>query len=289
MKAQLTNNMMSSFLAFLDNRVLISGEAFTNHGSNLYPLGQDTVDGFTIWGAPFKQMVCDASVAGATQFTGVKIDGSAFFGVNSNGIKFFQHHQGQVYFEKPSSSTPASVLNGSAVVSGNYSVKDFNMYLTSEPEEELLFQTKFELSPKTTQTVTGLASEAQTYPAIFLKDNGGKNIPFAMGGIDSTVLEVRAIVLADSAFKLDAVCSIMKDCFNDKVSLMDSSDFPFNAIGACIGTYNYETLAESAEDAFFIDEVNVSKSIPNRGDYEDINSDVFSAFADFKLSYVRPT
>jgi|TARA_R110000751_G_scaffold250018_2_gene349650 hypothetical protein len=289
MKAQVTNNMMASFLAFLDNRILSSGEAYTNHGSNFYPLGQDTVVGYTIWGAPFKQMVCDASITGATPFNGISIDGVGPYAVNSNGIKFFQHHQGQVFFEKPSSSTPASVLNGAATVSGNYSVKDFNTYLTSEPEEELLFKTKFELSPRTTQTVTGLASEAQTYPAIFLKDNGGLNVPFAMGGLDNTILNVRAIVLADSAFKLDAVCSIMRDCNNDKVALMEASDFPFNAIGACTGSYNYETLAASKENAFFVDEVNVSKTVPNRGDYADINTEVFSAFADFELSLLRMT
>jgi hypothetical protein len=289
MKAQVTNNIMSSFLAFLDNRILISGEAYSNHGSNFYPLNQDTVAGYTIWGAPFKQMVCDESVTSATRFTGISIDGDGPYGANSNGIKFLQHHQGQIFFEKPSAQTPASVIAGTATVSGNYSVKDFNTYLTSEPEEELLFKTKFELSPKTTQTVTGLASESQTYPAIFLKDNGGQNVPFAMGGLDNTILNVRAIVLADSAFKLDAVCSIMKDCYNDKVALMESSDFPFNAIGACTGSYNYTTLAASKSDAFFIEEVNVSKTVPNRGDYEDINTEVFSAFADFELSLVRTT
>jgi len=288
-KAQITNNMMSSFLAFLDNRILLSGEAYTNHGSNFYPLGQDSVDGYTIWGAPFKQMVCDESVASATRFTGVSIDGGGPYGANSNGIKFFQHHQGQVFFEKPSAQTPAGVLAGTATVSGNYSVKDFNTYLTSEPEEELLFKTKFELSPKTTQTVTGLASESQTYPAIFLKDNGGRNVPFAMGGLDNTILNVRAIVLADSAFKLDAVCSVMKDCYTNRVALMESTDFPFNAVGACTGTYNYETLAASKAEAFFIEEVDISKTVQNRGDYENINTDVFSAFADFELSHVRTT
>ena len=40
MKAQVANNMMSSFLAFLDNRILDRGEAFTNHSSQLYELSQ---------------------------------------------------------------------------------------------------------------------------------------------------------------------------------------------------------------------------------------------------------
>jgi hypothetical protein len=145
------------------------------------------------------------------------------------------------------------------------------------------------LRPKTTQTVTGLSLESKTYPAIFIKDNGGRNEPFAFGGLDNTIMEVRAIILADSAFNLDAVCSIMKDCNTAKVALMEHSDFPFNAFGACTGSYNYETLAASKTDSFFIEGVSISKTVPNRADYDNMNPGVFSAFADFELSNVRTT
>ena len=67
MKAQVANNMMSSFLAFLDNRILDRGEAFTNHSSQLYELSQGVHGNYTIWGAPFKQMVCDAHFANHTK------------------------------------------------------------------------------------------------------------------------------------------------------------------------------------------------------------------------------
>ncbi len=284
MKAQVANNMMSSFLAFLDNRILDRGEAFTNHSSQLYELSQGVHGNYTIWGAPFKQMVCDASITDATKFTGVSINGGGPYGVNTSGIAFFQHHQGQVFFE--TDNAPIAQID---TVSGSYAVKDFNTYLTSEPEEELLFTTKFDLRPRTTQTVTGLALESKTYPAIFIKDNGGRNEPFAFGGLDNTVMDVRAIVLADSAFNLDAVCSIMKDCNNAKIALMEHSDFPFNAYGACTGTYNYQTLAASKTDSFFVESVSISKTVPNRADYDNINPDVFSAFADFELSNVRTT
>ena len=284
MKAQVANNMMSSFLAFLDNRILSKGDAYVNHSSQLFEVSQGVHSSYSIWGDPFKQMVCDSSIVGATKFTGVSINGNGPYGVSSSGIAFFQHHQGQVFFDK--STAPISQLD---TVSGSYAIKDFNTYLTSEPEEELLFTTKFEVRPKTTQTVTGLALESKTYPAIFIKDNGGRNEPFAFGGLDNTIMDVRAIVLADSAFNLDAVCSIMKDCNNAKVALMEHSDFPFNAYGACTGTYNYETLAASKADSFFVESVSISKTVPNRSDYTNINPDVFSAFADFELSNVRTT
>ena len=93
MKAQVANNMMSSFLAFLDNRILDRGEAFTNHSSQLYELSQGVHGSYTIWGAPFKQMVCDASITDATKFTGVSINGNGPYGVNTSGIAFFQYFQ----------------------------------------------------------------------------------------------------------------------------------------------------------------------------------------------------
>jgi hypothetical protein len=283
MKAQVANNMMSSFLAFLDNRVLSKGDAYTNHSSLLYKVDQSIHGSYTIWGAPFKQMVCDASIASATKFDRVHINGAGPYQANTSGISFFQHHNGQVFFDE--STAPAGITS----VSGSYAIKDFNTYLTSEPEEELLFTTKFELRPKTTQAITGLSMESKTYPAIFIKDNGGRNEPFAFGGLDNTIMDVRAIVLADSAFNLDAVCSIMKDCNTAKIALMEHADFPFNAYGACTGTYNYETLAASKTDSFFVESVSISKTVPNRGDYDNINPDVFSAFADFELSNVRTT
>ena len=109
-----------------------------------------------------------------------------------------------------------AILNSSfgmekTTISGSYAVKDFNVYLTSKAEQELLFEDKIDLRPATTQTETGLAPNVSTYPAVFIKNNGGQNDPFAFGGEDVTKTNVRAIVLADSQFNLDALCSIFKD------------------------------------------------------------------------------
>ena len=60
--------------------------------------------------------------------------------------------------------------------------------------------------------------------AIFLKNIGSKNEPFAFGGIDDTRFSVRAVILSDNAFNLDAVCSILKDCARDIVPIIENTE-----------------------------------------------------------------
>jgi len=275
MKAQLDNILMSSMIMWIDHQLLNKGEAYKNFSSLLYPI-TNIYNGFYSYGLPFKQIVCDSSVTGAKLLSGVYINGSLANVGNSNltGINPFQ---GQVYF---------NAAQGTATISGNYAVKDFNIYLTSNSEEELLFETQYQTKPKTSQTATGLAIESITYPCIFLKNNGGVNEPFALGGQDDTIIEVRAIVLADSMFHLDAVCSILKDTARCYVPLIYNSTY--NNFGSLVsGYYNYNSLIAGinvSNDAFYISEVNVSKIFAN---IKTNNNQVYPAFVDFTLSNIR--
>ena len=281
MKAQYSNKVMSSMLAFVDHKILLKGEAYENYGSLFYKTDTQLYEPtYETWAAPFKQMVCDESITGANIFTGINIDGDTAVsgGVGTSGIAFFNPLQGQVFFDSPAVVTTAS---------GNYAIKDFNTYLTSEAEEELLFNTKIQLRPKVTQIEEGLAPETQTYPAIYIKDNGGRNTPWAFGGMDLTTVSVRAVVLGDSAFRLDAVCSILKDLAYSQVALLEPEDLPFNAAGGCTGVYDYVAIAAAKSSFFDIDNVYVSKYIENRADYQNLNKDVFSALVDFDLTNVR--
>lgn len=281
---------MSSLLLFVDNKVCKKGRAFTNHGSYFYII-DDQVEGSHSLAAPFKQLVVDTSLeaVGADIMTGVFFGTQPFerfppYGGNVDPASqtsgpypyTINHYQGQLTFEE----------DHKLLVSGDYSVKDFNIYLTSLAEEQLLFETKFTLNPTTLEDPTGLASEAQTYPAIFIKNNGGRNEPFAFGGADDTVINARAIVLADSTYELDAVCGILKDTAREQLPLIDNDELPFNARGAYTGQlFNYETIDKAS--GMEISEVFVSKVMSNRGDFTNLNPDVYSAFVDFELRKVR--
>ena len=283
MKVKFNNIVMSSMIFWFDNKLLNKGEAFTNHSSNFWPI--DTrYFGYYTYGAPFKQMVIDESIGGANIISGVYINGS-FTEVGQNYLSGINASQGQLYFSQPIAGAPSSI-------SGNYAVKDFNVYLTSETEEDLLFETQFQLQPKTYQNPTGLPSNVETYPAIYLKYQGGNNEPLAFGGLDKTNINVRAIVLSDNIFKLDAVTSIFRDTARSLVPLMYDNEMPFNALGSCAGDcFNYLELTANKQADFeylYIDNVNISK-IDNRlsNSYNKLNPNLFTAFIDFELSQNR--
>jgi len=294
MKVQFENKVMSSLLLFVDHEVIQKGDAYTNTGSAFFKI-DSLFKNYYVYSSPFKQLVSDVGVTGAstpTVLTGIYFSapGTTDYtegpmhvqsGTPPWGFDSINHLQGQLYFTGDTDPVAGSGISGS------YSVKDFNVFLTSMPEEQLLFETKLELNPRTKQTIsTGVDSNVQTYPAIFIKDNGGRNEEFAFGGVDDTIVNARAIVLADSMFSLDAVCGILKDTVRKNMPIVEQTGLNLNALGGFTGVnYNYTGTVD--EGYMFIDRVTVSKNIANRGDFENLNPNVFSAFVDFELHAYR--
>ncbi len=283
MKTQYENRVLSSFMLWFDHTLLDKGEAFTNHSSKYYPV-DGTYFGYTTYGAPFKQFVTDSSINSATVASGAYVSGTSASDLKLTGqhpVVDINYDQGQIYL----SGSVAS----NTVVSGNYAIKDFNVYLTSKAEQELLFEDAIKLRPSTTQTETGLASNVSTYPAIFIKNNGGENEPWAFGGQDVTKTNVRAIVLADSQFNLDAVCSIFKDTQKEIVKILPDNKYPFNALGGLkSGVYNYTGLVNGISDEVYLDKIEVSRfSLGYMENLNNSNPDVFKAIIDFELQGYR--
>lgn len=279
MKAQLDNIIMSNMLLWMDHEILSRGEAYTNYSGNFYEV-DSLVNGFYTYGLPFKQIVADKSISGATVISGVYLNGT-FTSPGSSNFSGINPNVGYAFFSSDVGTTG---------VSGIYSVKDFNIYLTSLAEEQLIFETKFEVNPKVTQNPTGIATTALTYPAIFLKNNGGQNKPFAFGGQDETLFQVRAIVMADNLFSLDAVCAILRDTARKHIPLISEANMPFDIYGIIKNnSYNYDSLTSGIAhpNLIYIKSVNVSKIIPFRYEYSNVNPEIFSAFIDFELSDIR--
>ena len=214
MKAQYENKVVSSFLLWFDHTLLTDGEAFTNFGSKFFDV-TTSYYGYETFGAPYKQFVSDSSINNANIITGLYVSGvtsSHFRNVGVQGLEDINFNEGHAYFDHDIVAEQ---------ISGNYAVKDFNVYLTNKIEQDILFESKISLRSKTSQTVTGLAPNISTYPAVFIKNNGGSNKEFAFGGEELTRNEIRAIVLADSNFSLDAVCSVFKDKVRENIKLID--------------------------------------------------------------------
>ena len=279
MKPQFENVLMSSMVLWFDHTLIKKGEAFSNYNSEFYPI-TNIYNGYYSYGAPFKNLIRDESITGANIISGVYLNNN-FITTGKSGLVAINADQGQLYF--------SSELNN-PTISGNYAVKDYGIYLTNENEEKILFETKFNLNPKTTENPTGLPINAQTYPAIYLKNNGGNNTPLAFGGLDSTNINVRAIVISDSIFSMDAVTSIFKDVTRTYIPIIQPNEMPFNSLNGLKSRYNYDLLTTGragSVNSVYIKNVYVSKNVANRTQYQDLNPDAISAFIDFELEVYR--
>jgi len=279
MKPQFENILMSSMVLWFDHTLIKKGEAFSNYNSEFYPI-TNIYNGYYSYGAPFKNLIRDESITGVNIISGVYLNNN-FITTGQSGLVAINADQGQLYF--------SSELNN-PTISGNYAVKDYGIYLTNENEEKILFETKFNLNPKTTESPTGLPINAQTYPAIYLKNNGGNNTPLAFGGLDSSNINVRAIVISDSIFSMDAVSSIFKDTARTYIPIIQPSEMPFNSLNGLKSRYNYDLLTTGragTANSVYIKNVYISKNVANRTQYQDLNPDAISAFVDFELEVYR--
>lgn len=284
MKPTYQNILYGSFYLWADHILLEDGEAFSNFSSFFY----DTEDEYQLsssnlytYGLPYKQLVSDSSISGALIMTGVYIDG-VFSDIGANDLLDINYKDGTAYF----------LSEQTGVLSGNYCVKEINISLTDLAEEDLLFETKYDLIPSTTENVTGLAPNTLTYPIIFIKNNGGDSKPFCFGGTDLFENRIRMIVLADSAWMRDGIESIFKDQARSHVPLIYPEENPYNALGGLkSGVYNYLDLVRDkrGSDLVYIDKVFISRinnSSANKA-FTEMNREVHASFIDFELSHPR--
>ncbi len=246
---------VSSFLLWLDNQIQKKGDAFVNTNSKFYPTN-NKIAGYYTYASPLGQICSDSSITGALQFTGVYLN-NTFIGTGQSGFAGIDYQNSNLYFTSPVAGT----------LSGNYSIKDFNVLSINQPEIKLLFETQYVLRPKTaTQTtITGLPDDAVSYPVIFVRQvPGGKNKPLAFGGLDETYTNLGLFVIADSLYKLDAVNGILRDAQNLYVPIVPNPNLlPFDALGRIkTNTFYYDRLFSgyvSSGQAAYISNVDINQ------------------------------
>lgn len=276
MKANFQNVLTSSFLLYIDHTILKRGEGYKNVSSKFYPVS-GVYNNYYTYAAPYKQIVSDQTIDGANQLTGVYLDNS-FIVPGQSGLVAINHYDGQVVF---------SSSKNSYAISGNYAIKDFNVYLTDKSEEYLLFSTKMEPKNRKPQVFTGLAVNEITYPAIFLRLVNSQNEPFAFGGTDMTNCYFRALVMSNSMYNLDAVCGVLRDSAHNFFRTVNNNDLQLNAMSSYTGiAYNYTGIATG--DNVYISSVAVSQvKTSSSPEFKNLNPDVIAAFVDFDLEVVR--
>ena len=284
MKAQYDNQALSSFLLWFDHTLLDDGEAYENTTGQFYSVSTEFA-GYKTYSSSYSQIVADASITEATIPTGLYV-GSNLVNVGqgaATGLYAIDYNNGRSYWSGDQEDN----------VTGSFAIKDFNTFLTSRTEDEILFQTQYTNRNMVSSVVpTGLEPNTRTYPVVYIKNDGSTNDPFAFGGQDNTIINLRAIVIADNQFDIDAIGSLFRDQVRKYVRLFEASEMPFNQFGYYKNDvqYNYDTATagKSSAQKFFIEEVNISRfDRVLENEVRKFNPNVYSTLIDFEISKVR--
>lgn len=279
MRAGYTNQLVSSFYLWFDHWLLKTGEAFSSCTGLFYKI-PNRFGNLYSYAAPFKPFIADTSITGA--LTGIYLNGN-LIGKGQSGLQEINYNQGLLYF--------TGLLPINTQISGSFSVKDIEVRVTSESEEKLLFETKYEKKPKTRQVLSGLHEDQITYPIVFLKAYGGQNEEAALGGSEWTEERIRAIVIADSEFNNLAINSLFKDRVRTLVPILTQNEMPYNNLGGTNSGYNYETLVSGknqANNSIFLEKVTVSPlNYSAYSNLRELNPNIYCSLIDFDLRAFR--
>tara|TARA_R110001583_G_scaffold15342_3_gene63295 strand:+ start:966 stop:1814 length:849 start_codon:yes stop_codon:yes gene_type:complete len=278
MKEQFQHKLTTSFFLWFDNFLLNKGEAYSNKTGEFFYYSDPRVDSaYKVYGSPFKQWVTDSSITGATMPTGVYIGGS-FSGRDDGVVLDFENGRALV-----------SGSNTGLSLTGQFSVKDFNVYMTNDTEEDLVVENKYTVNSRLPSgPYTYIAPYDDVVPAIFISSSDAQNKPFALGGMQDTVVAMKAVILADDTYQLDGVLSIFMDSVDECLNAIPMTGYPTTELGDLKdGSYNYTTVKDgySGDMKFYINDVKTSK-LTDR-DRKSLVHDMYVGFIDFDVQQHR--
>lgn len=285
MKSTFIHNAFSSFFFWAENWLPAKTDGYKTYTSKLYSqidpkLGSSLV----AYASPFKQWIYDVGISGASIPTGISGNGINL-GRGESGLKI-DYNNGRVILN----SSVGRNLN----ISGTYSFRDFNFYISNETEEALLSSTRFTLNSRTAGAATsGIEPYSFVTPCIFASVLDGDNNPYALGGEDITNLYFSLIVYAETTWQLNGVISTFADAAHKSIPLLSSNIDPLNERGD-IKTglyptgYSYAAVKSAAcspGNLMYIESVKGSRL----SDRTDANPDVFAGIIQFHLTMPRFT
>ena len=175
-------------------------------------------------------------------------------------------------------------------MTGGFAVKDFNVYFTNDTEEDLIIENKYKVNSRLPSAAYDyIAPYDDVVPAIFLSMAQTENKPFAFGGMVDTVVQGKAVVMAEDPYQLDGVLSIFADSVNEKFTPIPFTGYPTTELGDLKNnSYSYTGLKKSYETGnvdFYVDRVRTSK-LSDRV-RKSLSDELYVGFIDFDLQQHR--
>jgi len=282
MKPTFTHNVINSFFLWFDNFLMTKGDAYKTYTTKLYNyqdprLGGDKV----VYGSPYKQWVYDKNITGATIPSGFTIN-NQFVSTGTSGMKI-DFDNGRIIFN--------SGVSTSLNITGTYSVKEVNSYITDQPEDNLIIENKFVTNSRFTVSENYIAPYNPVTPCIFASIETSHNTAFAFGGEDETKCIIKVVAFCENLYQLDGVLSVFGDSYNEIFSIIPMTGHPlgeFNEMktGAYPTGYDYKNLSNSYNSqTLFISHVETSKIRDSV--IKELNPILHIGFLDFEIKTYR--
>jgi hypothetical protein len=282
MKPTFTHNVINSFFLWFDNFLMTKGDAYKTYTTKLYNyqdprLGGDKV----VYGSPYKQWVYDKNITGATIPSGFTIN-NQFISTGTSGMKI-DFDNGRIIFN----SGVSTGLN----ITGTYSVKEVNSYITDQPEDNLIIENKFVTNSRFTVSENYIAPYNPVTPCIFASIQTAHNTAFAFGGEDETKCIIKVVAFCENLYQLDGVLSVFGDSYNEIFSIIPMTGHPlgeFNEMktGAYPTGYDYKNLNNAYNSqTLFISHVETSKIRDSV--IKELNPILHIGFLDFEIKTYR--
>ena len=281
MKPNFGHNATTSFSLWFEHHLIGHAEAFENKTGMLYYVEDERLpDSFFRYSSAYKQWVTESGAGGA--FVPTNISGAGVE-LNKNSPTdgyFFDFTNGGIVV---TGSNASENLN----LSGQFAVKEFNIYNTNETEESLVIENKFNNNSRYAIPESGIMPYDMVTPAVFINNEYIENTPYAFGGEDKTTLNFKSVVLAENLYQLDGILSLFSDTRNSAFPSLNFNDHPINEYGDLkTGKYSYEDLAKKkGSDLFNIERVVTSKISENVR--TKISPSLYVGFIDFEISKPR--
>ena len=275
---QFHHKFTNSFFLWFDNYLLTKGQAYSNVTGKFFNYEDARLDSdYKIFGSAYKQWVNDSSIVGADVASGVFVDGS-FSGRNTNLILDFEN--GRVLSKS---------LAAQSSITGSFAIKDFNIYFSNETEEDIVVENKYDINSRIILNEEDyIKPYDQVIPAIFLSLDGVSNKGFAIGGMEETTLNAKAVILSENNYQLDGVLSIFADSRNEVFPVIPMADHPMNEFGDLkTGYYSYADLKSqfSVDTNFYINNAVTSKLTDKAR--RSLANDMYVGFVDFEIKQHR--
>ena len=282
MKPTFTHNVINSFFLWFDNFLMTKGDAYKTYTTKLYNYEDPRLGGGkVVYGSPYKQWVYDKNITAATIPSGFTIN-NQFVSTGTSGMKI-DFDNGRIIFN--------SGVSTNLSITGTYSVKEVNSYITDQPEDNLIIENKFVTNSRFTVSENYIPPYNPVTPCIFASIETAHNTAFAFGGEDETKCIIKVVAFCENLYQLDGVLSIFGDSYNEIFSIIPMTGHPlgeFNEMktGAYPTGYDYKNLSNAYNSqTLFISHVETSKIRDSV--IKELNPILHIGFLDFEIKTYR--